>query len=199
MGQDSLSDMSVLDSQIREAYGRVVYSHKTHEKCADECLYWQRIIKNVQIWLSAITSGVLIYAIWGDTKEATIFGAVLSTIFAIVTAYTKDYDFGTIAEKHRETAIEIWAIRESYLSLIADIQIGDLPLEVVRQKRDQLVVDLKAVYKGCPATDAKGYAAAQKALKECEDMTFSQEELNKLLPPALRKPDLKTSPALPPK
>jgi len=199
MGQDSLSDMSVLDSQIREAYGRVVYSHKTHEKCADNCLFWQRIVKNTQIWLSAVTSGVLIYAIWGDTKVATIVGAVLSTIYAIVTLYTKDYDMGAIAEKHRETAIEIWAIREMYLALIADIQVGDQPFESIRKRRDQLVVDLKAVYKGCPATDAKGYAAAQKALKECEDMTFSQEELNKLLPPALRKPDLKTSPALPPK
>jgi hypothetical protein len=194
MEQDSQREsLEVLDSQIREAYGRVVYAHKTHEKCADNCLYWQRIIKNVQIWLSAITSGVLIYAIWGDTKVATIVGAVLSTIFAIVTAYTKDYDFGTIAEKHRETAIEIWAIRESYLSLIADIQIGDLPLELVRQRREQLVADLKTVYKGCPATDAKGYLLAQKALKEAEDMTFSQEELNKILPEALRKKTPKNS------
>jgi hypothetical protein len=194
MEQDSQREsLEVLDSQIREAYGRVVYAHKTHEKCADNCLYWQRIIKNVQIWLSAITSGVLIYAIWGDTKVATIVCAVLSTIFAIVTAYTKDYDFGTIAEKHRETAIEIWAIRESYLSLIADIQIGDLPLELVRQRREQLVADLKTVYKGCPATDAKGYLLAQKALKEAEDMTFSQEELNKILPEALRKKTPKNS------
>lgn len=194
MEQDSQREsLDVLDSQIREAYGRVVYTHKTHEKCAEECLYWQRIIKNVQIWLSAITSGVLIYAIWGDTKVATIIGAVLSTIFAIVTAYTKDYDFGTIAEKHRETAIEIWALRESYLSLIADIQIGDLPLELVRQRREQLVADLKTVYKGCPATDAKGYLLAQKALKEAEDMTFSQDELNKILPEALRKKPPKNS------
>jgi len=194
MEQDSQREsLEVLDSQIREAYGRVVYTHKTHEKCAEVCLYWQRIIKNVQIWLSAITSGVLIYAIWGDTKVATIIGAVLSTIFAIVTAYTKDYDFGTIAEKHRETAIEIWALRESYLSLIADIQIGDLPLEDVRQKRDHLVASLKTVYKGCPATDAKGYLLAQKALKDAEDMTFSQDELNKILPEALRKKPPKDS------
>ena len=25
----------LLESQIREIYGRVVYTHKTHEKCAD--------------------------------------------------------------------------------------------------------------------------------------------------------------------
>ncbi|WP_415059292.1 hypothetical protein, partial [Haliea salexigens] len=25
----------VLEGQLRECYGRVVYSHKTHEKCSD--------------------------------------------------------------------------------------------------------------------------------------------------------------------
>ena len=25
----------ILEGQLRECYGRVVYSHKTHEKCAD--------------------------------------------------------------------------------------------------------------------------------------------------------------------
>ncbi|MEH0992030.1 hypothetical protein V7J87_28835, partial [Klebsiella pneumoniae] len=28
-------DRLILEGQIRECYGRVVYSHKTHEKCAD--------------------------------------------------------------------------------------------------------------------------------------------------------------------
>ena len=32
---DSGGAPGVLEAQVREVFGRVVYSHKTHEKCAD--------------------------------------------------------------------------------------------------------------------------------------------------------------------
>src|ERR1051326_5720686 len=32
---DTPNSRAILESQLRENYGRVVYSHKTHEKCAD--------------------------------------------------------------------------------------------------------------------------------------------------------------------
>lgn len=31
----SRMDNNILEGQLRECYGRVVYTHKTHEKCAD--------------------------------------------------------------------------------------------------------------------------------------------------------------------
>lgn len=37
--------INVLEGQLRECYGRVVYSHKTHEKCADILLERQGHIK----------------------------------------------------------------------------------------------------------------------------------------------------------
>ena len=32
---DTPQSRNILEGQLREAYGRVVYSHKTHQKCAD--------------------------------------------------------------------------------------------------------------------------------------------------------------------
>lgn len=32
---DSVESRKILEGQLRESFGRVVYSHKTHEKCAD--------------------------------------------------------------------------------------------------------------------------------------------------------------------
>ena len=32
---DTPQSRATLEGQLREQYGRVVYSHKTHEKCAD--------------------------------------------------------------------------------------------------------------------------------------------------------------------
>jgi hypothetical protein len=45
--------INVLEGQLRECYGRVVYSHKTHEKCADILLERQGRIKFWQIVISA--------------------------------------------------------------------------------------------------------------------------------------------------
>ena len=47
---------------------------------------------------------------------------------------------------------------------------------------------LEDIYKAAPRTNAKAYAAAQKALKEAEELFFTDEELNKMLPKQLRTP-----------
>src|SRR3954466_14717658 len=54
MAQTSLSnmqEMEIMEAQLRECYGRVVYAHKTQEKCADICLSKLNTIKLFQIFL----------------------------------------------------------------------------------------------------------------------------------------------------
>ena len=46
--------INVLEGQLRECYGRVVYSHKTHEKCADILLERQGKIGSSRISVGAI-------------------------------------------------------------------------------------------------------------------------------------------------
>ncbi|MFW8068491.1 hypothetical protein ACOIER_28860, partial [Klebsiella pneumoniae] len=42
-------------------------------------------------------------------------------------------------------------------------------------------------YAGSPSTNYKAYIAAQKALKELEDMTFSDSEIDAFLPKELKR------------
>ncbi len=56
----------VLVGQIRESYGRIVYSHQTNEKCADILLGQLSKIKLTQIVLSAVTTGGCISALLGS-------------------------------------------------------------------------------------------------------------------------------------
>ena len=60
--------INVLEGQLRECYGRVVYSHKTHEKCADILLERQGRIKFWQIVISAAVTGGIVSTFFG-TKE----------------------------------------------------------------------------------------------------------------------------------
>lgn len=178
-GSDENGQMPVLESQIRECYGRVVYSHVVHEKCAD--IYLKRLtsINNWQIYLSAVTTGTLLISLFGESKLGTVIGAIFSTILLALNTYAKDYDLEKLAQKHSDTAAKLWGIRESYLSLLTDMRSNSLSLDQVQAKRDALQNSLESIYQNAPRTIEQDYKLAQKALKVDEQMTFSNEEINK--------------------
>lgn len=181
---------NALEAQIRECFGRVVYSTKTHEKCADLCMGRLQWIKIAQIVLSAITTGGLLTAILGDPKvvhAATVVSTLFSTVLLVLTAYMKDVDPGQQAEKHKKTASELWDIRESYLSILSDLHDGNLDIAASREKRDELQSRLATIYATAPRTNSKAYGIASDGLKAQEEMTFSDEEIDKFLPATLRR------------
>ena len=179
--------ISVLEGQLRECYGRVVYSHKTHEKCADILLERQGKIKLAQIVISAIVTGGIVLTFFEEGKVGAAINTVLSAGLLALNAYTKDYDLGEIAQKHRQAGAELWIVREKYLSLLTDIRAGDVSLESIRVRRDALLDELHAVYVGAPSTNFKAYSRAQESLKKLEDMTFSDEEIDAFLPKELKR------------
>ena len=179
--------INVLEGQLRECYGRVVYSHKTHEKCADILLERQGCIKLWQIIISALVTGGIVSTFFGTKEVGAAISGVLSTSLLALNAYTKDYDLGEIAQKHRQAGAELWIVREKYLSLLTDIRTGDVSLESIRARRDALLDELHAVYVGAPSTNFKAYSRAQESLKKLEDMTFSDEEIDAFLPKELKR------------
>lgn len=137
--------------------------------------------------LSAITTGGFIVAIIGNGKEGAIIGVIVSTILLILTAYTKNYDLGEIAQKHKQAANDLWLIREKYLSLLTDLKMKEKPLEKLQEIRDLLIEELHSIYNGAPSTNFKAYKKAQNALKKYEDMTFSDDEIDAFLPKELKR------------
>ena len=184
---DSPNSRAVLEGQLRECFGRVVYSHKTHEKCADILLSRLSQIKLWQIILSAVTTGGFIAGVLGAGHVGAIIGIVISTTLLVLNAYTKSYDLGELAQKHRQAGVDLWLVRERYLSLIADLRMVEKPIETLQVERDELLGQLHSVYSGAPSTTYQAYRKAQEALKRLEEMTFSDEEIDAFLPKELRK------------
>lgn len=182
----SNDDPSKLVAQLREAFGRVVYSHKTHEKCADSYESSARSVKYGQIVLAALTTGSAVTAILADSQASLILTALLSTFQIALNLYTKNVDPGALAERHKEAALKLWNVRESYLSLLVDIRSSFIDLEEARTERDELQNRLAEIYASAPRTTTPGYKAAQKALKVAEDLTFSPDEIDAFLPEELR-------------
>ena len=198
LARQELERRIILEAQIRECFGRVVYSHKTHEKCADILLSRLSKIKLWQIILTSITTGGFIAAMFDTGKVGAIIGIIVSTALLVLTAYTKNYDLGELAQKHKQAANDLWLIRERYLSLLTDLamgekptedikKVGDKPIEDIKKERDILLDELHSIYSGAPSTTFKAYRKAQDALKKYEELTFSDDEINAFLPKELRR------------
>ncbi|MGL1921665.1 MAG: SLATT domain-containing protein [Hyphomicrobiales bacterium] len=178
------------EDQIRECYGRVVYTHKTHEKMADRFSDQQKYYKIVQILLTALTSLGAIGVIISDKFEydqiwIKVMLAFVSFLALLVSTYLKNFDLGGLAQKHRDTAIKIWNVRESYLSLLTDME--KISEDDALVQRDKLQSLLSEIYASAPQTDSKAYMSAQSALKDNEEFTFTTEEIDCFLPKSLKK------------
>lgn len=181
------NEFELLEAQLRENYGKIVYSHKTQEKCADLLNERNNLIKNLQIILSGlITTGLLVRVFKGE-EWALIASTILSAIQFALTSYLKEYNLGETIQKHSTAALELLEIREKYLSLLTDLKARIISIENIILKRDELQEELSKTYKGSPRTFSKAYIKAQNALQKNEELTFSDEEIDSFLPTTLRK------------
>lgn len=184
---DTPQSRAILEGQLRESYGRVVYSHKTHEKCADILLTNLARVRIAQIALSAITTAGFVGAVFGAGKVGAVLGLIVSTVLLALNSYTKNYDQGELAQKHKQAANDLWLIRENFQSLLVDVAMREKPIEALQEQRDKLNEQLHNVYNGAPSTLPKAYKRAQEALKVKEELTFSDDEIDAFLPQALRR------------
>lgn len=106
---------------------------------------------------------------FGAGKVPTIIGACLSTALLALNAYTKNFNHGELAQKHKQAASELWLIREKYFSLLTGLAMGEKPIEALQVERDQLLQNLHTAYASAPPTNSDAYAEAQRALKFRED------------------------------
>ncbi len=183
------SDGYKLESQIREVYGRVVYTFTCHNKIVHRLLKRNNQIKIWQIVLSASATGGFLTTIFYSEVIASYIGALISVALLVLNAYTKDFDLPGKAELHQKAADQLWIIREEYVSLLTDFDL--LEASEIISRRDDLQTRTAEVYNQSPRTDAKSYMEAQNALKTEEEQTFSEKEIDVMLPSSIRRENRK--------
>lgn len=142
-----------LESQIREAYGRVTYSQTCHNKFINRTVKLDDAIKVWQIALSGVTTSGFVVAIFSDGNIANIIGALVSLVLLILNTYIKNFNLSGIAQEHKKASDLLWKIREEYVSLLTDFEMLDA--NEIRNKRDELQERTAEVYNNSPRTDAK--------------------------------------------
>lgn len=178
-------DLAPIVATARELYGRVVYSHKVHEK---EREIWSGKVcwmNRVNILLAGITT---IFAVISASLKplwaliVTAISAAAGVCFAI---WQASADPAARGAQHRVAAKELLWIREQLLLFVGSCQATTPPPDAQRQL-DMLTRELTAVYKFAPDTSPEAYAAADKMLKSGH-FTFSDDEIDGFLPTDLRK------------
>lgn len=170
--------------QLREAYGRVVYTYTTHLKMMNHLVRKNTIVKYTQIIFSAISTGGFLGAIITNKIVLTCIGGLFSTALLALNLFFKDFNLLEVIKQHRAAADNLWMIREDYISLLTDFPI--LSETEIMNQRDKLQLRIFEVYQVSPKTDRKSYIEAQKALKSEEEQFFTPEEIDKMLPSHLR-------------
>lgn len=176
-------------AQVRESFGRVVYSHKAQEKQADICFTKHRWQQGVLIALTAISSGTFLAAILGTTVDPVLASVVTSFIALLVTATSlaaKTIKFSDEADSHRDVATRLWDVRESYMSLISDLMSGGVSTAEARSRRDELQEMTRETYASAPRTTNRAFSRASNGLQNNEELTFTSREIDLFLPEALR-------------
>lgn len=185
----SLESRSLLLAQVREAYGRAAYTHKTHEKQADLSFQSHRWQQRLLIALTVISSGTFLASLLGlflSESGAALGTSFIALLVSAINLGTKTFKYGEETQKHRNVAAKVWNLRESYQSLVVDLQSSAITVDEARVRRDSLQQEAFEIYGDAPRTTPKAYAKAQEALKENEDLTFSEREIDLLLPAELR-------------
>lgn len=171
---------------VRETFGKVVYTHKTYEKASDICFCYSKWIKIANVIFLVLTSGTAIGSFLTGTNYLTCI-SVLSTLSLFFIVYQFNFDFGRLGQDYKYTAKKLWFVREKYQNLIADILNERYEPHEIPVKRDSLLNELNQILENSISTNSKAYKEAQKALKQNEEMTFNDAEIDMFLPHDLRK------------
>lgn len=174
-----------LETQIREAYGRVLYTMTAHEKQAKRLRTIDNFIKIIQIILSALTTGSFLTSVLYNEQLASIIGAILSFLLLVFNLYTKNFTLIEDAKEHEKAGNLLWKVREEYVSLLTDFEkLSEENIIIIREKLHERVYE---IYSSTPRTNSRSYKKAQIALKDEDEQSFSEEELDHILLDSLKR------------
>lgn len=171
---------------VRELYGRVAWTHKTHEKDREIWSSKVSLMRWTNVVLIAITSILATVGAVANSQPLFIVTSILGALTTAFVVYQLSFNPERREAEHRLAAKRLLFLRDQYLILIQEAMSGRTPVEQLQDKLEYLHRQASMVYEYAPDSSPKAYSAASAALKTKEELTFSTEEIDMLLPEDLR-------------
>lgn len=173
-------------SVIREVYGRVVWTHKTHEKERELSTFKARRDKWVNVVLMALTTTGVLASIPLGTTWTSVIAAMLAFISTGFAIYQISFSPEIEILQQRQAAKSLLAERDNLLLLIERFMAPDANIKEMREELQRTVDRIGQIYAIAPDTSSEAHGMASRGLKSNEELTFSPKEIDLLLPERLR-------------
>lgn len=170
--------------EVRSTYGRLAYTHKTHEKEAESKAAAGHRLRVLNVVVFGVTAGATVLAPLLQSQVASWVAALSAIAGLVFAAVQLSFDPARDSAAHRAAAKSYLEIRNGFARLIADSEANPNVSNALRTRRDDLARQAQIVDDHAPQTSAAAYERARAALKSHEELTFSRAELDTLLPPA---------------
>ena len=178
---------NILEDAVRDMFVRAVWSHKAQEKQADIFQRQYKWMETINIICASLTSVGILSTFFADRLWVRIVSAVLSFVTVFIAAYFKSFKLNELTKSHKEAANELLIIRNQITCLLTSIKLKEKSVTELEESYCTLMEIANKTYRNAPITTDSAIKEAKKALNTTGDNTFSQEEIDSYLPPALKK------------
>lgn len=183
-------------SIIRQSFASTEFTHKVQEVAAenrDKKVFW---IKMTNILLVAIVLILLSAQAFVDHPFLLFIGIGITIAEIVFLIVQLTFNFNEQKVLHKSSALKYLELRDKYKNLITDVMNESITTEEIIKQRDKLQNEYRIICDFAPQTDRNEYTEAQKRLNklgviENEDFTWSDEEIDRFLPEALRLSKIK--------
>lgn len=177
--------LSVVD-HIRLSFGSVVGAYQGHTAAAVRLERWGWYGKVITLALLGLATAAALLAVrYGAAFQ--IAAAVATALAFCVSALHLAFDPASRIYGHRACAARIWGVCEKYRALLAEIQDELLDVPAILTRRDALSQEFGALFEQSQPADRQTYEIAQRALTGPDLGGYSDQELDRFLPQALRR------------
>ena len=111
---------------------------------------------------------------------------ILSFITTAVTTYLKCFDLKAMEKQHKDAAEHFLVVRNELLHLIGEIHMQEKSVNELDEKFHGIEETLNALYLSAPSTTDDAVVAASIALGTNKDYTYTNDEIDRFLPPTLK-------------
>lgn len=185
--------MTLLD-HIRLTFGQVVHRHRAHEQIAERLARQVSQSNALELSLLSMTVGATVTAALAQAPPFTLIAAGLATLSLIVRAMAVARRLESRVYANRWCGARLWLIREKYYALLSELADDLIDVDEARERRDDLMSQLHAVYHHAPMVDRPAYQSAREALQSGAEASLSEEELDRFLPASARRPSPEVTP-----
>ena len=181
------SECVVLEGLVRTRYTSVAWTHKIQEKQAEIYDKRYRILATVNIFAASITSAGIFSLIFTDQTWLKIASAVVSFITIFISALLKSFDLQSMAKANKATATKLVGLRDELQTLILKIKMGEQSVYSLTDEFEALQKRVHVVYSDAPKTTDAAVKMAEEALKINGGNTFTDMEIDMMLPDTLKR------------